>query len=270
MSSDLAKQFHSITIGDKNTWDDWHLIPTERPSVAPPGIKTEYIDIPGADGSLDYSEALSGIKKTNREGSWQFIVANDNISIIGVKSVGQQKWYDVYSAILSYIQGKKFHVILDDDPEYFYIGRLYLEEWSSGDQMYSTITINYNFEPYKYPIDTTATKEWLWDDLFGDVIYYGPFDVDETKWRNLVNNATFDATAQVNVTSDMTLKIADYHEATLPDNLEALFDPTLGEIEEHSLTSDTPFELILKPGNNFMKFIGNGRVTIDYSTGRRL
>lgn len=28
--------YHSITIGDKNTWDDWKMIPVSRPVVAPP------------------------------------------------------------------------------------------------------------------------------------------------------------------------------------------------------------------------------------------
>ena len=28
--------YHSITIGDKNTWDDWKIIPVSRPVVAPP------------------------------------------------------------------------------------------------------------------------------------------------------------------------------------------------------------------------------------------
>ena len=45
--------YHSITIGSKNTWDDWYLIPSSRPVVNPPKPKTKYIDIPGADGHLD-------------------------------------------------------------------------------------------------------------------------------------------------------------------------------------------------------------------------
>ena len=28
--------YHSITIGDKNTWDDWHMIPVTPPVIAPP------------------------------------------------------------------------------------------------------------------------------------------------------------------------------------------------------------------------------------------
>lgn len=35
--------YHSITIGEKNTWDDWHLIPTSRPLVNPPSVNTHLI-----------------------------------------------------------------------------------------------------------------------------------------------------------------------------------------------------------------------------------
>ena len=52
--------YHSITIGTKNTWDDWHLIPKSRPLVNPPSVKTNVVDIPGGDGALDLSTALSG------------------------------------------------------------------------------------------------------------------------------------------------------------------------------------------------------------------
>ncbi len=42
--------YHSITIGNKNTWDDWHLIPATRPLFNPPTVKTNMVNIPGGDG----------------------------------------------------------------------------------------------------------------------------------------------------------------------------------------------------------------------------
>ena len=45
--------YHSITIGDKNTWDDWHLIPATRPLFNPPTVKENMVNIPGGDGVLD-------------------------------------------------------------------------------------------------------------------------------------------------------------------------------------------------------------------------
>lgn len=62
----------------KNTWDDWRLIPSSRPLYSPPEPKTNYIDIPGADGVIDASEAISGYPVyNNREGSIEFYVMNE-------------------------------------------------------------------------------------------------------------------------------------------------------------------------------------------------
>ena len=85
--------YHSITIGDKNTWDDWHLIPTTRPLFNPPTVKTNIIDIPGGDGVLDLTTALAGRPTyNNRTGSWTFIVQN-----------GFKDWTALYSEIMVYL-----------------------------------------------------------------------------------------------------------------------------------------------------------------------
>ena len=47
--------YHSITFGEKNTWDDWHLIPSSRPVFNPPVFREKFIDIPGVSGLLDLS-----------------------------------------------------------------------------------------------------------------------------------------------------------------------------------------------------------------------
>lgn len=135
---------HSISIYNRNTWSSWHLIPTSRPVVNPPEVKTKYVDIPGANGSLDYTEALDGVKYGNRTGSWEFMVAN-----------GYSDWASLYNEIMSYIHGKLLKVVLLDDPNYYYMGRLSINQWKS-DQKYSTITIDYNFNPYKMPLRDTG------------------------------------------------------------------------------------------------------------------
>lgn len=229
---------HGITIGDKNTYKDWKLIPTSRPLINPPTPKTNYVDIPGMDGSLDYTEVLSSIKYNNRQGSWEFIVLN-----------GYSEWYVRYSEIMNYIQGKKFRVILDDEPEYYYNCRLSMNSWQS-DKDWSKIVIDYIAEPYKYPLSSTASYDWLWNELFNNVIYYGVFDVVGYKWRNLINDSGEDMPIAITTTAPMTI----------------LFGDSPAMIEEGT----TEAALTLAPGDNIMCFYGTGRVTIDYSKGRSL
>ena len=60
---------HSITINGMNTWDIWHMAPKSRPFVSPPQVKTEYVDVPGADGALDYTEVLTAWGSGSRSGT---------------------------------------------------------------------------------------------------------------------------------------------------------------------------------------------------------
>lgn len=157
MSSDQAKNFHSITIGEKNTWDDWHLVPSSRPLVVPPAPKTSYADVVAGDGSIDLTTALtSKITYANRSGSWEFIVINPGqIPVSGYF----HDWTELYSAIMAYLHGKSFEIVLDDDPNWYYTGRVFVSSWSS-DEGNSKITIGYNLEPYKRLISNPNTKRF--------------------------------------------------------------------------------------------------------------
>lgn len=143
--------YHSVTFGDKNTWDDWHLVPQSRPVLLPPDVKTNYVDIPGADGHLDLTEALTGEPLyKNRTGSISFYVMN-----------GYQPWDELYSTIMNYLHGQKMRVYLEDDPGFYYEGRFSVNTWRS-EKHNSEIVIDYDISPYK--IDMYSSKDaWLWD-----------------------------------------------------------------------------------------------------------
>ena len=143
--------YHSITFGDKNTWDDWHLVPSSRPVFNPPSLKRKILDIPGADGSIDLSESLTGYPVyTNREGSLEFIVMN-----------GYKQWYQAYSDIMSGLHGKTMRAILEDDKEYFYEGRFTINEWKSSKD-WSRIVIDYDLGPYKWLLHASL-DDWEWN-----------------------------------------------------------------------------------------------------------
>lgn len=134
-----------------NTWDDWHLMPSSRPLIEVPGIKTAYIDIPGSDGSFDLTEAFTERPLySNRGGSFEFYVMN-----------GYGSWATRYSAIMNYLHGRRVKLILEDDPGYYYNGRMSVNKWQSVKD-WSRITLDYNFEPFKYKTKLTG-ESWLWD-----------------------------------------------------------------------------------------------------------
>lgn len=143
--------YHSITLGDKNTWTDWHLIPSSRPLINPPNVRASMVEIPGADGLLDLSDSLIGRPTyANRSGSWDFYVDN-----------GYGTWSDRYSEIMAYLHGQKMTAVLEDDPKFYYDGRFSVNQWRS-DPYYSKIVIDYNVGPYKL-YSATDGDLWLWD-----------------------------------------------------------------------------------------------------------
>lgn len=142
---------YGVTFGDKHTYRDWGLLPTLRPEVSPPEPKITRVTIPGADGALDLTQALTDdVKYKNRKIDFEFLV-------IG----GREHWSMLYSDILDYLHGQNMQIILDEDPEYYYNGRVEVDSWKSN-QDTSRIALVAEVEPYKLSRIST-TEPWLWD-----------------------------------------------------------------------------------------------------------
>lgn len=233
--------YHSITIGTKNTWDDWHLIPDSRPLVNPPQVKTNIVDIPGGDGSLDLTYVLTGRPTfKNRTGSWTFYVEN-----------GFREWHELYSEIMAYLHGKTYKVILEDDPAYYYEGRLSVNNWKS-DQQWSQITIDYDLKPYKWEDESVTGSNWLWD----------PFNFETDVIRDY-KNLTVNGTLSV-IIYDIPMPM---NPIIISEN--SYVSVTFGE-ETYRLAQGANMmeEILLQPGENELVFTGNGRVTIENVGGR--
>lgn len=241
MSSDQAKWYHSINIGEKNTWDDWHIVPTSRPLIAAPAVKTSYISLPGGDGALDLTEVLAGRPTYERRtGSWEFVVMND-----------YGDWAARYSNIMEYLQGKEFSIIFDDDPEYYYRGRLSVNEWRS-EPYYSRIVIDYNVDPYKRNTDGFGTN-WLWDPFnfeTGIIQDYRKLIVQGTLSFNYINDSMIDSVPIIN-SSVNTMKM-DFG----------------GHRYNLNKGPNTFANVIFVPGENPISFTGNGIISIENIGGR--
>jgi len=147
--SDVRKSYDlEIT---RNTWDHWRIVPTERPAFAPPELHKTEVKIDGMNGVIDLSQAITGYPTFgNRTGSFDFAVVNDF-----------RNWQEAYSDILGSVHGKRLFCVYEEDPEWYYAGRWSVGSWSTG-KTRSTITLNYNLEPYKYRL-YDILGDWLWD-----------------------------------------------------------------------------------------------------------
>ena len=211
---------------DRNTWNNWHLIPTSRPTFSMPSQKTNSIEIPGNDGAIDLSYALTKYPTfSNREGSFEFIVENDF-----------KPWNVLYSEIAAFIHGQRLRCVLEDDPEYYYEGRFWIESWNSNNNgTYSTITIGYSVNPYKTLILSTSDT-WIWDpfNFYTGVIPEGIFK------SQLVSSPISDLETDVNELTDVSSAWGKTIELTgnqgkKPQVPLIYWVPTLGQVPPRSL-----------------------------------
>lgn len=136
---------------NRHSWYNWYLIPEERYSVPPPELREDYVDIPGAQGALDYTEALNGYPTyKNIEGEMSFLIDNDRIlpTVSGIRNK-EVTWNTLYYDIKLYLHGKQRYMLLDDDPEWYYYGRFTVGKYDASDGKRSKIVISYNLEPFR-------------------------------------------------------------------------------------------------------------------------
>ena len=124
------------TITEKNTWKDFHLIPSERPSIAIPSPNLRMIAIPGTNKRVDVTDYhVGGLTFGSRTGSWEFYIDHDQYS----------SWVNAYDSIVKFLHGKELYVALADDPMIYYKGVMSVSSYISGSN-YSKITIQYDLD----------------------------------------------------------------------------------------------------------------------------
>lgn len=147
---------HSLLIGGLDgvhTWNDWHLIPTQRPSIAPPEVHKNSVEVPGMNGIIDMTDILLGYPTYGqRTGSIDFYVDH---------TAPDWDWDTAYDTILNYMHGKRTKLVLTDSPSFYYEGRLSVNTWKS-DKMCSTITLDYDLDPFKL-MQWSTTDHWEWN-----------------------------------------------------------------------------------------------------------
>jgi len=225
--------YHSIIVSGRDLYREWGLVPTARPVINPPSVKTTYVDLPSSDGGLDYTDLLLGRPPFGyREGSWEFALK------------GRQNWQEVFGSIMNYLHGAEHTIVLEDDPSFYYTGRLSVNSWKS-DKGYSRIVIDYCLDPFRRSLKDSDEGDWLWNDLFQKTIRYGTFRVEGQKYRNLIYEGLRPTVPVFTCSAPMTV---EYHGSS--------FSLVPGENINRNLA--------LQQGDNIMLFHGDGIVTVKY------
>lgn len=138
-----------------HTLRDWGLAIGNNNCIGDPVLETFYLDVPGADGILDYSEALTGRPI--------YKYRPIEITLGGKKTPAV--WAGFMSTLRSLLHGKVINIVFDDFPGYYWTGRA---EITGFDRFRHIGTFKLSIpkaDPYGYSLMDNSGENWLWNPL---------------------------------------------------------------------------------------------------------
>lgn len=212
-----------IQFGNYNSYDDFNLI-LNSSEIGSPEPKTKTIEVEGGDSVLDLTELFGRISYKNRKLLFNFTVHN----------VLQSQFLALFSDIQNKIQGKKVHITLDEDADFYYIGRISMDGFTK-DKNIGLINIECDCEPYKYKNEVTIISQAVTDSA-------------------VINLQNLKKRVVPTITTDSEMTFA-YE-----------IDGTTYSIT-HSAGTFTVPTLELAEGDNLVTITGTGNVTFSYQEG---
>lgn len=134
-----------VKFDNLHTYDDFSLILSSK-KIGVPQPKTELLEVPGSDEMLDFTEFFGDVKYENRKLEFEFTTL-----------VPQTKFMTLFSRIQNALNGKRMKIVLDEDPDFYYSGRVSVKEWLA-DRSIGKITIECDCDPYKLKKDKTIVS----------------------------------------------------------------------------------------------------------------
>lgn len=130
-----------LTFGDKHTYNDFGLrmiLPFD--GFSSPEVYKEYQEVPGRNGVIDLSETLTGepIYKPRT-----FIARFD------LEESNPVNLKRKISDIRNYLHGQTHEIIDDDEPEWYYKGRILMSYAQKNYRFYEVTLSSDNIYPYK-------------------------------------------------------------------------------------------------------------------------
>lgn len=126
---------NGVLFGDKHSIRDWDLLMTSK-EIEEATPRTNYVEIEGRDGSIDLTEALGEVRYDNRTLSFHFELLTPT------------DFWKVKREISNYLNGRKMKIILDQDPLYYYYGRIEVTS-ASFEKNLAQFDIEAVCDPYK-------------------------------------------------------------------------------------------------------------------------
>ena len=138
-------KYKGIAFDDVHTFDDLNLLLSDCPDMPPAKAKTNFIEIPGADGSLDLTEVHGEVKFSDRENKYTFTM----------HPAEQMTWEEKMQEVSNLLNGKRCKMTLDKDEDYFWNVRVTVDSYKSDKRLHQ-IVISVRALPYKFKQNITS------------------------------------------------------------------------------------------------------------------
>lgn len=126
----------TLTIGGIDTYANLKLL-LVKSELKPPEPKTYLVDVPGGNGTIDLTEALTGdVAYSNRQQEFAFAV------------VRPADFEALKSRVSNLLHGRRFDYRLSWDPGYTYSGRFSVSGYEESPGV-GTIVVSVDADPYK-------------------------------------------------------------------------------------------------------------------------
>lgn len=134
---------HGCYINGVNTLDEYGLFLLSDVRIGAPEKKTNYVDIPGADGSLDMSDYPQGRPTyKNRNISFRLFRHTDEVTFDRIVTCLRQQYH-----------GRKVQLVLPNDCNHYFQGVMSIGDTANYHSCVIPVTVN--AEPYKLQLDET-------------------------------------------------------------------------------------------------------------------
>lgn len=135
-----------------DTLADWGCAIGNNDYIGEPEVETYFIDVPGADGFLDGSEAITG----------RPVYKSREIDILFGGKKPREDWDSFISNIRNRLHGKNIRITFSNDPAYYWTGRAYITDFDRSREIGQFHLSVPKADPYKYSL-ADSTEDWLWD-----------------------------------------------------------------------------------------------------------
>ena len=233
---DTGKTYHTL--------DEWEMALGNNNYIRDPEMETTYIKVPGRNGLIDATEAISG-RRIYKKRQLEFELG-------GVRD--RLNWDSIISGFRNNIDGRICRLTLDNDKSHYWRGRVYIKGFDRFRELGTFTLAVPTADPYKYSV-TSSAEPWLWD----------PFNF-ETDYITYIGAVTVNGTETVTIPAG---HMATSPELVVSDKTSSSFTVEADSVTYTLVAGSNKIPAIIVGGDSDVEltFSGNAKVQIVYRSG---